>query len=119
MATGIPSVGYKTYYAGGSEKRFHGDILKFKGDSIENDLIRVKFGSGGVSSMYDKVQKTGSPENRKILWRRSHPDGSTPQWLGKPGACYHGRFRIKPVCTSFKTIRAVESPLRYIVEKRS
>jgi len=117
MATGIPSVGYKTYYAGDA-KAFPQGYTEIKGDSIENDLIRVKFGSGGVSSMYDKVKK------QEILKTEKFFGGEVIQ-MGAPTVAWENQEPAtmddfdKTSMHEFKTIRAVESPLRHIVEKEA
>jgi len=56
MAIDIPPAGYKTYYVSevGDFPRGYREI---GGDSIENDLIRVMFGPGGITGMFDKVRK--------------------------------------------------------------
>ncbi|MGV8139764.1 MAG: glycosyl hydrolase-related protein [Mangrovibacterium sp.] len=117
MAAGIPSVGYKTYYAS-EAKAFPQGYTEIKGDLIENDLIQVKFGSGGISSMYDKVKKQEVFKTEKFF-------GGEVIQMSAPTVAWENREPVtmddfdKTSMHEFKTIRAVESPLRYIVEKEA
>jgi alpha-mannosidase len=117
IATEIPSVGYKTYYAN-EAKAFPLGYTNTKDESIENDLISVKFGAGGISSFYDKVKKLEVLKTDKFF-------GGEVIQMGAPTVAWENQEPAtmddfdKTSMHEFKTIRAVESPLRYIVEKEA
>jgi alpha-mannosidase len=111
----IPSFGFKTYFATAA-KSFPKGYTDIKGDSVENDMVKVRFGSGGVASLYDKVTK------KEILRTDKFFGGEVIQ-LTAPDLAWES-FAIttmkdfdKTSLHEFKTIRSVESPLRYIIEK--
>ena len=117
IATDIPSIGYKMYYAG-EAKTFPQEYSNIKDETIENELIRVKFGAGGISSFYDKVRK------QEILKTDKFFGGEVIQ-MGAPTVAWENQEPAtmddfdKTSMHEFKTIRAVESPLRYIIEKEA
>jgi len=117
LATDVPSVGYKTYYAGNA-KIFPQGYTKIGGDSIENNLIKVKFGAGGITSLFDKIKKIEVLKTDKFF-------GGEVIQLGAPTVAWENQEPVtmddfdKTSLHEFKTIRSVESPLRYIVEKEA
>ncbi len=117
IATDIPSIGYKTYYAS-EAKAFPQGYTEIKGDSIENELIKVKFGTGGITSMFDKVKKLEILKTDKFF-------GGEVIQMSAPTVAWENQEPVnmddfdKTSMHKFKTIRAVESPLRYIVEKEA
>ena len=117
LATDVPSIGYKTYYAC-KANAFPLGTKGIKGDSIENDLIKVKFGAGGISELIDKVKK------QEVLRTEKYFGGEVIQ-LEAPTVAWENQEAVtmndfdKTSLHEFKTIRAVESPLRYIIEKEA
>lgn len=117
MASEIPSVGYKTYYAS-EAKTFPQGYTDYKNETIENEFITVKFGAGGISSFYDKVRK------QEVLKTEKFFGGEVIQ-MGAPTVAWENQEPVtmddfdKTSMHEFKTIRSVESPLRYIVEKEA
>ncbi len=116
-ATAIPSVGYKTCYACEADD-FPQGYTPIQGDSIENDLIKVKFGAGGISELFDKVKKVEVFKTDKFF-------GGEVIQLEAPTVAWENQEPVtmndfdKTSLHEFKTVRAVESPLRYIVEKEA
>jgi alpha-mannosidase len=53
LAENIPSIGYKTYYLKG-QKLATQEIKKAFQNETENRFYRLKFGNGGLSSIFDK-----------------------------------------------------------------
>jgi alpha-mannosidase len=92
--------------------------LPISGDSIENDQLKVKFGAGGITSVFDK---TGQ---RELLKTDKFFGGEVIQ-MGAPGWAWESLSSVdmtgfdKTSQHPFKTIHAEESPLRYIVEKEA
>ena len=117
LASGVPSIGYKTYYAE-KTKSFPAGYTKIKADSLENDFVKVKFGSGGISSLFDKIK------NVEILCTDKFYGGEVIQ-MEAPTVAWENQEQVtmkdfdKTSLHEFKTVRAVESPLRYIVEKEA
>jgi alpha-mannosidase len=117
LATDVPSVGYKTYYAC-EAKSFPRKPKEIMGDSIENDLIKVKFGKGGISELFDKVRK------QEVLKTEKYFGGEVIQ-MEAPTVAWENQESVtmndfdKTSLHEFKTIHATESPLRYIVEKEA
>ncbi len=66
IATEIPSVGYKVFYANGLSKKDAVPIPK-QGKRLENQYYVLEFGSGGLKSIFDKEL------NKEII----SPDGFT------------------------------------------
>ncbi len=117
MVSEVPSIGYQTYYAC-EAKSFPQGYTEYKNENIENELISVKFGTGGISSFYDKVRK------QEVLKTEKFFGGEVIQ-MGAPTVAWENQEPVtmddfdKTSMHEFKTIRAVESPLRYIVEKEA
>ena len=117
MASDIPSIGYKTYYAS-EAKTFPQGYTELKNEKLENEKISVTFGAGGISSFYDKVKK------QEVLKTDKFFGGEVIQ-MGAPGVAWENQELTtmddfdKTSMHEFKTIRAVESPIRYIVEKEA
>ena len=113
----IPSFGFITYYATAT-KSFPKGYADIKADSVENDMVRVKFGSGGIASFYDKVAK------KEILRTDKFFGGEVIQ-MTAPDLAWESYAVVnmndfdKTSLHDFKTIRAVESPIRYIIEKEA
>ena len=113
----IPSFSFITYYASAA-KTFPKGNIEIKTDSVENDMIRVKFGSGGMTSLYDKIDK------KEILRTDKFFGGEVIQ-LTAPDLAWESYAIVnmkdfdKTSLHEFKTVRAVESPLRYIIEKEA
>ncbi len=113
----IPGFGFKTYYATVSES-FPKGYVEIDDDSVENDMVKVTFGSGGITSLYDKVSK------KEILRTDKFFGGEVIQ-MTAPGAAweFHSLVNMddfdKTSRHEFKTISAVESPIRYIIEKEA
>jgi alpha-mannosidase len=113
----IPSFGFKNYYATAA-KSFPKGYVELKADSVENDMIRLRFGSGGIASLYDKVT------HKEILRTDKFFGGEVVQ-LTAPDLAWESFAVVnmkdfdKTSLHDFKTIRAVESPIRYIIEKEA
>ncbi len=54
VAKRIPSIGYKTFYLKSINEKEQNKILALS-DTFENTFYKVKFGSGGLESIYDKT----------------------------------------------------------------
>jgi alpha-mannosidase len=54
IAEKIPSLGYKTYYTESAKKTDKPDFAAGLPDIIETDYYRIRFGQGGISSIFDK-----------------------------------------------------------------
>ena len=117
VAVDIPSLGYKTYYITNA-KAFPQGYTEMKNEKLENEKISVTFGAGGISSFYDKVRK------QEVLKTDKFFGGEVIQ-MGAPTVAWENQEPVtmddfdKTSMHEFKTIRAVESPLRYIVEKEA
>ena len=117
MATDIPSIGYKTYYAS-EAKAFPQGYTEIQNEKIENEEISVTFGAGGISSMFDKVKKLEILKTDKFF-------GGEVIQMGAPTVAWENQEPAtmddfdKTSMHGFKTIRAVESPIRYIIEKEA
>ena len=113
----IPAFGFKTYYAtmAGSFPQSYKEI---SGDSIENEFIKAKFGAGGLTSLYDK---TG---NKELLNTEKFFGGEVIQ-LTAPDDAWESLATVnmnefdKTSLHSFRTIKAVESPLQFMIEKEA
>jgi len=116
-AADIPSLGYKTYYTTDA-KAFPQGYTEIKNEKLENEKISVTFGAGGISSLYDKVRK------QEVLKTDKFFGGEVIQ-MGAPTVAWENQEPAtmddfdKTSMHEFKTIRAVESPLRYIIEKEA
>ncbi len=117
LAAAVPPMGYKIYYAC-EATAFPRGYREIQGDSIENDLLKVKFGPGGISELFDKVRK------QEILKTGKFFGGEVIQ-LEAPTVAWENQEAVnmndfdKTSLHEFRTIRAVESPLRYIIEKEA
>lgn len=113
----IPSFGFKTYYATAT-KAFPKTNSVIAADSIENELIKVKFGLGGISSVFDKLSQ------KEILKTDKFFGGEVIQ-LRAPDTAWESHAVVnmtdfdKTSLHEFKTIRAEESPIRFIIEKEA
>jgi alpha-mannosidase len=111
----IPSFGFSIYYAAAA-KSFPDGNIQIKPDSVENDFVRVKFGSGGITSLYDKI-------NKKEVLRTDKFFGGEVIQMTAPDLAWESYAIVnmkdfdKTSFHEFKTIRSVESPIRYIIEK--
>jgi alpha-mannosidase len=56
VAEDIPSVGYKTFYLTSSDVKPEISTA-LTGDVMENQFLKVSFGSGGIRALYDKQQQ--------------------------------------------------------------
>lgn len=113
----IPSFGFTAYYATAS-KSFPKGYTDIKGDSVENDMIKVRLGAGGIASLYDKISK------KEILITDKFFGGeviqmTAPDLAWESYAVVNMKDFDKTSLHEFRTIRAVESPIRYIVEKEA
>jgi alpha-mannosidase len=117
LVNDIPSLGFKTYYAT-SAKSFPKGYREIQPDSIENEKIKVTFGTGGIASLYDKVG------NKEVLRTDKFFGGEIIQ-MTTQGSAWESYAAVnmedfdKTSLHEFKTIRAVESPVRYIIEKEA
>ena len=117
LVNDIPSFGFKTYYAT-KAKSFPKGYVELKTDSIENNMIRVRFGSGGIASLYDKIK------NKEVLRTDKFFGGEVIQ-MTAPGIAWGSTSVVnmkdfdKTSFHEFKTIRAAESPIRFIIEKEA
>jgi alpha-mannosidase len=117
LAKEVPSFGFINYYASAA-KSFPKGYVDIKGDSIGNDFINVRFGAGGITSLYDKISK------KEVLKTDKFSGGEVLQ-MTAPGLAWESEAKVtmddfdKTSLHEFKTIRAVESPLRYIIEKEA
>jgi len=117
MASDIPSTGYKTYYACETDA-FPPGYKEIKGDSIENEFLKVKFGAGGISELFDKVKKqeilrTGKFFGGEVI----QMEAPTVAWENQEPVTMNDFDRTS--LHAYRTIRAVESPLRFIIEKEA
>lgn len=116
-AVDVPALGYKTYYAC-KAGAFPPGYREIQGDSIENELVKVKFGAGGISEFFDKSKKRDILRTDKFFGGEViQMEAPTVAWEN-PEAVNMNDFD-KTSLHAFKTIRAVESPLRYIIEKEA
>ncbi len=117
LVENIPSFGFKSYYATAA-KTFPKGYVTIKEDSVENDKVRVKFGPGGIASLYDKIK------GKEILRTDKFFGGEVIQ-LTAPELAWESFAVVdmtdfdKTSLHDFNTIRAVESPIRYIIEKEA
>jgi len=117
LANDIPSFGYQTLYAS-KANNFPENRENIPDGSMENEWVLIKFGKGGISSYFDKTK------NQEILRTDKFFGGEVIQ-LTAPGTAWEN---VRPVNMNdfdktslheFKTIRAVESPLRYLIVKEA
>lgn len=54
IAENIPSLGYKTYYVSSGKKTVYSACLATCPAVIETEYYRIKFGTGGIESLFDK-----------------------------------------------------------------
>jgi alpha-mannosidase len=117
IATDIPSIGYKTYYAS-EAKKFPPTMAPFVGDSIETPQAKIRMGSGGISSYYNKEKKQEMLKTDKFF-------GGEVIQLTAPTVAWENQEPVtmddfdRTSMHEFKTIRSVESPLRYLIEKEA
>jgi alpha-mannosidase len=117
MANKVPSLGYRTFFACQSND-FPENKTDIRTDSVENELVKIKFGAGGISSYFDKLRK------QEILQTDKFFGGELIQ-LSAPGAAWENILPVnmddfdRTARHEFKIVRAVESPLRYIIEKEA
>ncbi len=117
LAKNIPSFGFRNFVVSAAKSFPKGNSI-ISGDSIENEQLMVKFGAGGISSVYDKIKQ------HEILKTDKFFGGEVIQ-LGAPDMAWESLSRIdmtefdKTSQHSFKTIRAEESPIRFIIEKEA
>ena len=117
LVKNIPSFGFKNYFATAA-KTFPKGYVEIKTDSVENDMIKVKFGKGGIASLYDKI-------NKKEILRTDKFFGGEVIQMTAPDLAWESYEVVnmkdfdKTSLHEFKTIRAVESPIRYIIEKEA
>jgi len=117
LAKRIKPFGFKTYFATKASS-FPKGYVEIEPDSVENDMIKVKFGSGGISSLYDKTDK------KEVLRTDKFFGGEVIQ-MTAPDLAWESYATVnmtdfdKTSLHAFKTIRAVESPIRYIIEKEA
>ncbi len=114
----IPSFGFKTYYATVA-KSFPGSYAEIKADSVENKMIKIKFGTGGgIASIYDKTGKKEVLRTDKFFGgeviQMSAPDMAWETYAG-----VNMKDFDKTSLHEFRTVRAVESPIRFIIEKEA
>jgi len=117
LAKEVPSFGFINYYASAA-KSFPKGYIEIKGDSIGNDFVNIRFGTGGITSLYDKITK------KEVLRTEKFFGGEVIQ-MTAPGIAWESEAKVtmddfdKTSLHEFKTVRAVESPLRYIIEKEA
>jgi alpha-mannosidase len=117
LVKNIPSFGFTTYYATAS-KSFPKGYVEINADSVENDMIKVRFGSGGITSFFDKIGK------KEVLRTDKFFGGEVIQ-MTAPDLAWESYSVVnmkdfdKTSLHEFKTILAVESPIRYIIEKEA
>lgn len=113
----IAPFGFASYFATKTGS-FPEGYRKISPDSCENDFVKVTFGPGGISSFYDKVQ------GKEIL-RTDKFYGAEVIQMTAPDMAWESYEVVnmenfdKTSMHDFKTIRAVESPIRYIIEKEA
>jgi len=117
LAGKVPSLGYQTFYASQANS-FPENKTNIPADSIETELVKIRFGAGGIASYFDKIK------NQEILQTDKFFGGEVIQFTA-PGTAWEKVLPVnmndfdKTSQHNFKTIRAQESPLRYIVEKEA
>ena len=117
-ADNIPSLGYKIYYASAGE-RFTGEPQPLAAaDSLETDLLKIRFSEGGLASVYDKTTA------REVLRTDKFAGGEVLQFTA-PGVAWNEYSEVttdhfdRTARHGLKTVRATESPVRYVVEKEA
>lgn len=117
-AEDIPSLGYKLYYASAGEA-FTGEARPLAvADSLETDLVKVRFSEGGLASVFDKTTA------REVLRTDKFAGGEVLQFTA-PGVAWNEYSEVttanfdRTARHGLKTVRAVESPVRYVVEKEA
>lgn len=117
LANKVPSLGYQTVYAY-KANNFPENTGNIPTDLIETDLVKIKFGAGGIASYFDKVK------NQEILQTDKFFGGEVIQ-MTAPGTAWEKVMPVnmndfdKTSLHEFKTVRAIETPLRYLVEKEA
>lgn len=116
LVKNIPSFGFKTYYVNAA-KSFPKNAVIHE-DSIENEFLKVSFGPGGIFSLYDKINKVEILKTDKFyggeVIQMTAPD---PAW--ESFAHVNMNDFDKTSLHEFKTVRAEESPIRFIIEKEA
>ncbi len=117
LAKDIMPFGFETYFATKSNS-FPKGYKNIHSDIVENDKIKVEFGLGGITSFYDKL-------NKKEVLRTDKFFGGEVVQMTAPGLAWESYAEVnmndfdKTSLHEFKTIRAVESPIRFIIEKEA
>jgi len=112
-----PAFGFKAYYAT-MAKEFPQGYAKLAVDVLENDYLKVEFGAGGISSLYDKKRQ------RQVLRTDKFFGGEVIQ-MSAPDRAWESLARVtmedfdRTSLHEFKTVRAVESPIRCLIEKEA
>ncbi len=117
-ADNIPSLGYKLYYASAGE-HFTGYPHPLSVvDSLETDLLKIRFSEGGLASLYDKTRA------QELLRTDKFAGGEVLQFTA-PGVAWNEYSEVttadfdRTARHGLKTVRAEESPIRYVVEKEA
>lgn len=116
-AEGIPSLGYKLYYAS-SAGTFAGEPRPVEADSLETEWLKVRFSEAGLASVYDKTTA------REVLRTDKFAGGEVVQFTA-PGVAWNEYAEVttadfdRTARHGMKTLRATESPVRYVVEKEA
>jgi len=68
IASGVPSIGYKTYYVELSDEPF---AMQYPDDdpvpAVENSYYRISLGPGGIAELYDKELDKSIIDSKKFL----------------------------------------------------
>lgn len=117
LAKDIKAFGFESYFACKASS-FPKENIDIQSDMVENEMIRIEFGAGGMSSLYDKIK------NIEILKTDKFFGGeviqmTAPDLAWESYAIVNMKDFDKTSLHDFKTIRAVESPIRYIIEKEA
>ncbi len=113
----IPPIGYRVYYASNAPA-FTEPYTCISADSLENDYLKIRFGKYGIASLYDKIHRkellrTDKFEAGEII----QLTGNTPAWDATQETTTEDFDRSN--LHECQTLRSVESPIRYLVERET
>ena len=113
----IPAFGFKVYQATAA-KEFPRGYAKLAADVLENDFLRVEFGAGGIISLYDKKRQRETLKTDKFF-------GGEVIQMSAPDRAWESLARVtmedfdRTSLHEFRTVRAVDSPIRSMIEKEA
>jgi alpha-mannosidase len=117
LAKNIKPFGFETYYATKAGSFPQGNV-EMESDSVENDMIKVKFGAGGISSLYDKTSQKEVLKTDKFFGGEV-VQMTAPDLAWESYAIVNMKDFDKTTLHDLRTIRSEESPIRFIIEKEA